>query len=97
MCKGLACSEGRIADLSMGGAMLLRRRPWALGDERDVTLESDRNAPLTFRCRCVWTKREGPWSYSIGITFEGLSGRNQLDLARIMEQHVKAVPERRAA
>jgi hypothetical protein len=77
--EGLACDRGCIIDLSVRGMRLRSRRAWTVGQRRDITLSSARTR-LVLPARCVWARRDGLFSWTIGLAFDAANPQ-QLQVA----------------
>ena len=70
--EGLTCDRGRILDLSISGVRLRTRSAWGPGETRQVTLRSA-GASLSAPAKCVWSRREGLFTWTLGLSFEEAS------------------------
>lgn len=67
--ESIPCDRGRVLGLSIQGLRLRVRKPWGAGERRSVRLGPDHDR-LTLPARCVWSRREGLFHWTLGLTFE---------------------------
>ncbi len=66
---GLSCNKGEIIDLSVRGMRIRTKRAWVVGQRREIVLSS-RRTRLVIPARCVWARRDGLFSWTIGLAFD---------------------------
>ncbi|MBL0922038.1 MAG: PilZ domain-containing protein [Phycisphaerales bacterium] len=94
--EGLSCDRGRIIDLSVRGMRLLRRRAWAPGRKGHVTLMSV-GARLTLPARCVWSRRDGMFAWTVGLAFDGATPEQLRTVGELALIHAARLDSRRHA
>ncbi len=94
---GLSCDRGRVIDLSIRGMRMRSRRGWGVGQRREVELVSG-GTRLRLPARCVWARRDGIFSWTIGLAFEGATPEQLRVAAELSLLHeARLDSERRAA
>lgn len=93
---GLRSCRGRVVDLSKSGLRLATRLPWREGDEREVVL-SGSSLGVRLRARCVWVRREGMFSYVVGLAFQHVNDEQAIGLSELARAHSARLEHENAA
>ncbi len=83
--SGLGFNSGLVVDLSVTGAKLWLRRPWAIGETRELTLQG--HGQVTVAVRVVWSRRIGFLKHVVGVSFDDVTVEKRKDLARLARLH----------
>lgn len=94
--EGLTCDRGRIIDLSVRGMRVRCKRGWIVGQRREVTLASPR-VRLRLPARCVWARRDGFFSWTVGLAFDGATPDQLRDVAELALIHAARLESGRRA
>jgi hypothetical protein len=74
-CEGVACSLGRVVDVSASGAKVeMRGRPaFAQGELFTMTIHAEVTGPFALQARIVWTRKVGLFKHHAGLCFENVT------------------------
>ena len=85
---GVECNRGRVLDISSRGMRVLTHTRWREGEMLPVTLRCGAMR-ITTPARCVWARREGWFSWLIGVAFEHATDEQRRRVGDIASAHTQ--------
>lgn len=86
--QSIDCNRGRVLDISSRGMRVISRTRWKEGEMLPVTLRSGAMR-VTTPARCVWARREGWFSWVIGVAFEHATDEQRRRVGDIASAHTQ--------
>lgn len=82
----VSCNRGKVVDMSSRGMRIVSRSKWREGEMLPLTLQCGAMR-VTTPARCIWARREGMFTWVIGVAFMHATDEQRRRVSDIANAH----------